>query len=235
VNRPTRERPILFSGPMVCAILEGDKTITRRLVKTGSYPHAAIHWWEPAAEPGNEGRWSAKDGLGGIFHIPCPYGVSGDRLWGREAHAFVDRAIDGVDREDPVVVHYRADDTILRFDRHPPHPVDSTFLSAPTRWRPSIHMPRWASRLVLEVVSVRPERLHDISESDVYAEGFAEEWSDYRDFVTNTNCGSVPVSSQSIQEFFAGKWDEINGYRAPSSSNPWVWRIEFQRMAGGVA
>lgn len=203
--RAVRERPILFSGPMVRAILEGRKTETRRIVRTGSYPHAGIAWWEPAVEPGNEGRWSAKDGLGGIFHIPCPYGQPGDLLWARETWAEFYASSRG-DRHEAGVC-YAADGGVRRDGQH--------------AWRPSIHMPRWASRLTLRVLDVRVERLQEITAKGVCAEG-----------IELIDMPRAPIASAfGTLGRFARAWDAINGKRAAWESNPWVWVIRFEVAA----
>jgi hypothetical protein len=167
-----KDKPILFSGPMVRAILEGRKTVTRRIVK----PEAA-----------GDGSWA--------------YGVPGDRLWVREAWGLLDT--EPKDGPEKATVLYRATDG----ERH-----DLRY----QLWRPSIFMPRWASRLTLALVSVRVEMLQAITEEDALAEGF-----------------------QTVNAF-AIAWDQINAGGAdpdhpgnPNSwvTNPWVWRIEFRRLA----
>jgi len=224
------ERPILFSGPMVRAILEGRKTQTRRVVKTGNYPHEKIAWWEPAAESGNEGRWSAKDGLGGIFHIPCPYGQPGDRLWVRETWQMVDQdgeadasaslrerlgstaPFRGVQGDRPIT--WRA---VYRADGEAEHPT-----YGPINWRPSIHMPRWASRLTLEVTAVWVERLKEIDENGAMAEGLCGPLLDRElDGIVN-QIGRAP------RECFAELWNSIYaGGGHGWDTNPWVWVVEF--------
>lgn len=150
------ERPILFSGPMVRAILDGRKTQTRRIVKPQPHEECGpieVGHYHPTVidrhgdeQPGAEifGAYS----LDGEWGAKCPHGQPGDRLWVREAFALADDY--EVDRVlNPGGVFYRATHS----------PADDT-----SRWRPSIHMPRWASRLTLEVTDVRVERVQDISE-----------------------------------------------------------------------
>jgi len=174
-----KERPILFSGPMVRAILEGRKTQTRRVVKP-----------QPAHIPG----------IGTVLNIDtitgraCPYGNPGDRLWVREAWAHR-RWMLGDASPNPTTV-YRADGEDLK---------------GCARWRPSIHMPRWASRIALEVVSVRVERLQDISEEDAKAEGI--------DWV---------IGYRSRIPLFSALWERINGLGS-WNANHWVWVVEFKR------
>jgi hypothetical protein len=175
-----RERPILFSAPMVRALLAGTKTQTRRIVK-GGIP------------------------FDDDFEIVAsPYGDPGDRLWVRESHWWFKDEPDNscgyyppkLTRED---VEYRADGDDGR-----------------KVWRPSIHMPRWASRITLEVTGVRVERLQDISEADARAEGVEPNAFER----TADNYGSV---------LYRRLWESING---PGSwdANPWVWVVEFRRI-----
>ena len=182
-----KERPILFSGPMVRAILEGRKTQTRRVVK-----------FDPC--PSSYAMVSHYDGLGNVVltdgsYLRCPYGQPGDRLWVRETWAHR-RWMLGDASPDPTTV-YRADSDDLR---------------GCDRWRPSIHMPRWASRITLEVVSVRVERLQDISEEDAMAEGVALA-ENYRGRLAH----------------FAGLWEQINDLGS-WNANPWVWVVEFRKL-----
>lgn len=193
------DRPILFSGPMVRAILEGRKTQTRRLV---TYPRGKLF-------PSHVDRWINLL-MGKHWSHPRgwlrPYATTGDRLWVRETWGAI--RPEGVPTVHPVAgvdrLEYRADG----------HPDDGRV------WRPSIHMPRWASRLTLEVVSVRVERLQEISEPDAVAEGI-----DAATFGPVWECA---------RDAFAHLWDSINGERASWESNPWVWRVEFRRLGDGA-
>jgi hypothetical protein len=239
VSRAVTERPILFNDAMVKAILDGRKTVTRRLVKpapvrveahderigtTGDGKPIRVHC--PAGW-----RWRdtyAADGVdvGAALRVHCPYGAPGDRLWVREAWAPLDADYAPIAASTPDVsrdvergrmVHAacRADHVDARGDG--PHAL---------RWRPSIHMPRWASRLTLEVVSVRVERLHEIGSEDARAEGL--EWVPHMYGVKGVAAfwwHGDPVQS------FRALWDSINADRAPWASNPWVWRVEFRRVS----
>lgn len=191
-----KERPILFSAPMVCALLAGTKTQTRRVVKP--QPHIVE---EGGSVVGVHTPDDQRHGrLGKMLY--CPYGRPGDRLWVRETFA----RIDG--QQQPwIETDYRA--TYTHGDRL----GDS--LGIKKRWSPSIHMPRHASRITLEVTGVRLERLQDISASDARAEGIGRnqcpDWhavADYREL-----------------------WSQING-RGSWDANPWVWVVEFKRIAG---
>lgn len=196
-----KERPILFSGEMVLAIKEGDKTQTRRLCKLVN----------PLS------REAASK---------CPYGRPGDRLWVRESWNLVcggERYYDSYDYGD-----------VEFFDGSVPKSRPSGWKTTwradwdcleGTRWRPSIHMPRWASRLTLEIVRTRLEQLHRITEEDAKAEGVCPEFEmDFADFMSRR-----PVTESTHRLGFKHLWDRINGKRAPWSSNPWVWVIEFRR------
>ncbi len=187
-----RERPILFSGPMVRAILDGRKTQTRRVVKGVSNANCI-----PVR--------GATVRRGTITHVLdaaryCPYGKPGDRLWVRETWAYAPAAVYAkVDRDGPFV--YAADG-------------DGYGRTLSGQWTPSIHMPRWASRLTLEVTSVRVERLQGISYDDMRAEGMAV---------------AHPLDPT---EVFRETWDSLNATRGFGwDANPWVWVIEFRRAA----
>lgn len=219
-----KERPILFSAPMVRAILEGRKTQTRRVVKPVGRDTDFVL-------VDHEGRWlpyRSDDGES-TFHtvrrggkdyldespIACPYGKPGDRLWVRETfQRFTD---DGE-------MMYKAD--AGAFEAMNELKRDEC---AEARWRPAIHMPRWASRITLEVTDVRVERLQDISDrgpqNDCTAEGVF-------------HCGMQAPSYEQWQGagfrssekwMYRKLWESING---PGSwdKNPWVWVIEFRRV-----
>jgi hypothetical protein len=190
-----RERPILFSAPMVRAILDGTKTQTRRVVKPAPMmvtDHKTAVWEGPA-----DSLLKLLDGAG----RHCPYGQPGDRLWVREAFAFCLADKFG---PTPDSVIYRADEGNADW---------------PHGWKPSIHMPRCASRITLEVTAVRVERLNDISEKDAWAEGC----EGFDDDVTGGKSGYLE---------FAELWESING---PGSwdANPWVWVVEFRKLGAG--
>ena len=209
-----KERPILFSAPMVRAILDGSKTQTRRVVKPQPQmvTNHTISTWDgpPAALQYQLERM----GRG------CPYGKPGDRLWVREAFLGWYKT---ADKSFSHVAAYRA---------------DGYELEASERWTPSIHMPRAASRITLEVTGVRVERLQDISEADAIAEGIdrapsmgkpgAFQWCDYRLPRDPSEWFNDPVRS------YQSLWDLING---PGSwdANPWVWVVELKRTEGGAA
>ena len=216
-----RERPILFSGPMVSALLDGRKTQTRRVVKP---PRG----YEMPSDPLDEGD------IGDLVQA-CRYGRAGDRLWVRETWAHVPatayRCSDGVQQTNDPTSAGMAAVYAAGWER-----------SAPGRWKPSIHMPRWACRLVLEIADVRVQRLHDISEDDAIAEGihrieigsgyppmFSADPRTWADAVEqHPDVQATPVAA------FRELWESINGL-ASWAANPWVWAVTFRREEAASA
>jgi hypothetical protein len=238
-----RERPILFSGPMVRAILAGRKTQTRRLMtpppsefvpNENRHPprHAAAYFDAYCSEARTESNprgmsdrwcWWTPDDRQGPDWIRCPYGAPGDRLWVRETW----RRTSDVDGRDDIL-EYKAGGTRLIVDSeagltiaHGEHRATSVL---PT-WKPSIYLPRWASRITLEVAGVRVERLQAISEADAVAEGVDGSETATAPQDTVDVAGMTPARGA-----FACLWESINGKRAPWASNPWVWVVEFKRL-----
>jgi hypothetical protein len=199
-----KERPILFSAPMVRALLDGSKTQTRRIVKdTGLYAiDAAIHGEEVAQR---ELRALA---------TRCRYGAPGDQLWVREA--FIHEPADYC-WEASVSIPSRPASTVYR--------ADVTGDSAGAGWSPSIHMPRRLSRITLEVTGVRVERLQDISEEDAKAEGCCAESHQTPD----SPMAPTEWNGHTAVEDYAALWDSING-RDAWNLNPFVWVVEFRRV-----
>ena len=228
-----REHPIIFSAPMVRAILSGAKTQTRRIV-TPRPPDlteeqlrrgqryglmaAPAAWGKPSrfivsgdVQAVREHQtWLANHG------IDCPYGAPGDRLWVRETFASErqEQAGTGAVRwlhpdGDRCGASYRAD-----ADREADH----------VRWKPAIHLPRCLSRITLEVTGVRVERLQAISEEDARAEGV-------QPLPIKGTLNGEPMTGMVFDPrmTFALLWDTINGKRASWRSNPWVWVVEFRR------
>lgn len=215
------ERPILFSYAMVKALLADRKTQTRRIVKPQPPAEAQDVGLFRSPDPAVDGQWMWLDHpdmdcaspVGEIFR--CRYGVPGDRLWVRETWAHVPasayRMSTGVqqtaDPTDPdMAAVYQAG-----WERSPP------------TWKPSIHMPRWASRITLDVVNVRIERLNDITEDDAIAEGL--EWVTPGMWAVDT---SLAIIGDDPRAVYRELWEHING---PGSwdANPWIWVVTFNR------
>jgi hypothetical protein len=217
-DRTMRERPILFSAPMARALLDGRKTQTRRIVAADDVP-AGVTWVE------RDGVWGpCRDELcrGALDLVAttrrCPYGVPDDRLWVRETWAPADY-LNGSKREEPQQVAYRSTSTILDHGHMSPeqYPLDTYGIDFDKiKWKPSIFMPRWASRVTLEITDVRVERLQEITEEDARAEGVRP---------------ALPLIEDAHRVDFRALWEGINGDRAPWSSNPWVWALSFRRVA----
>lgn len=196
-----KERPILFNGPMVRALLNGSKTQTRQVAKLTDAAHIK--------EPRGYRRWHPADPEGSKA---CPYGKPGDQLWVRERHRFLDCG----------EIDYFADGAEV-WERMQDH----IRLDGAAKWRPSIHMPRTASRITLEITGARVERLQYISEADALAEGCTKNHNGY------FWGGHHPVSGlkqmATAEDAYRDLWESING---PGSwdTNPWVWAVEFKRL-----
>lgn len=212
-----KEHPILFTDPMVRAILSGAKTQTRRVVKPQPVP-GGIGYFGPGIPFIRTGS----------SDVRCPYGQPGDRLWVREAFALSVIDPDGPSPEDDPENY----DVIYRADPELPGGgwTDSGGKEIPPPWKPSIHMPRWACRLELGIAGIRVERLNDISEADAKAEGA-------QPLCIASDISAAEIALLDLPMFerdnpyrngFSTLWESING---PGSwdANPWVWVIEFKR------
>ena len=206
-----KERPILFSGDMVRAILEGRKTQTRRVIKpqpsmdgmelftilstTGPKKDEGKHHWAMM----DEKRISFKHDDKELFS--SPYGYKGDRLWVRETWAEKSGKLAPYCSN----IQYRADGDDLVWA---------------LKWKPSIHMPRWASRITLEVLDVRVERVQEISDIEAMAEG-----------IHTGVCHKMGMQNAGSRNEFSALWDRINFKRGFGwGKNPWVWVVEFRRI-----
>lgn len=224
-----KERPILFSGDMVRAILEGRKTQTRRAVKNLD-PQNLV-------ETMSDAQWrKVNRELPPDFTASylCAYGQPGDRLWVREKHRlWFPMLNNGNPVDDYWHVRYAADNTEIKtragYDCDCDSPAELGIDIEPAKWRPSIHMPRWASRITLEITGVRVERLCQISEDDARAEGVQDGGC--------VNCGNSSFPNPcgcrdphpSYVDAFDRLWMDINDESSWHRS-PWVWVIEFKRV-----
>lgn len=227
------ERPILFSDQMVRALLAGTKTQTRRVVKPQPFDDPSGHGvqWDggkPLLDAGYGATYlhTSRQSIERIVPKFCPYGQSGDRLYVKEKHAFLDVRKSAMSQfplgpqngnaVGPDVwnldVEY-SDGTENEFSVEGEKPKQ-TRERGEYGWRPSIHMPRWASRILLEIVAVRVERLQAISRGDAMEEGCP---------FPNMASGPDP------REWYSGLWNEING-AGSWDANPWVWVVEFRRV-----
>jgi hypothetical protein len=198
-------RPILFSGEMVRAILDGRKTQTRRICRT-HHKHAPIEYVgghggeEDADNYGYEDRYGDFYTLGAKsreYRVPCTYGGIGCFMWVRETFC----PVNDVEYGDAKWIDYRA---------------TPRFSSDALKWKPSIYMPRSASRITLEIINIKVERLRDISEEDAIAEGFP--------------AGEAGINCTCPRSWFENLWQSINGKAEGKrwGDNPWVWVIEFK-------
>lgn len=190
-----KERGMIFNDEMVRAILGGDKTQTRRIVEEKFYGLAV------AAE---------------LLAKHCPYGQPGDRIWVRETYRVHGKATD------VATLVYRASVRNSWTEQTHRVPVDVCNKPVSEKWTPSIHMPRWASRILLEITDVRVERLHDMSEADAKAEG-----------ATPATYKITPPEAV-YRVGFGDIWRSIYG-QDNWLSNPWVWVIEFKRIQGATS
>jgi hypothetical protein len=220
IRPPAIARPILFSAPMVRAILAGQKTQTRRTIKWETYePGYSLAFsgleagyyctgvptsgWVLRSRGGGGGCWNDR-----TKRIFCPQGMAGDRLWVREAWRGPGWCDDRPPRDIPVgtPIDYLAD---------PPGGPKNV-----GKYRHARFMPRWMSRLTLEVTKVRVQRLHDISEEEAISEG-----------VDAVSLRDMPRQGTLCRwDDFAQIWDLINGEGA-WKANPWVFAISFRRCA----
>jgi len=223
-----KERPILFSTPMVKAILEGRKTVTRRIIKTppgayGFYVAKNSNGQVTGVYAHDENERTEKPD-GSEWEIQCPY--QADVLWVRETwlKINIDEEFEGRRYE----YAYKADsEQNEKKYGHIKNGVGHRFIDS-WKFKPSIHMPKAACRLRLQIKSISVERLHDITEEDAVREGielcgtFSEvpQWKDY----LNDGCTTGwPCNS------FVSLWISING-KESWNANPWVWRIEFEKL-----
>ncbi|HBQ1905213.1 TPA: hypothetical protein L9X69_003440 [Klebsiella pneumoniae] len=202
------ERGMIFNAEMVRALLDGRKTQTRRPIKWKQTRFTEIG----EREDGSKWPWSEDAEHACDFWHPCPFGAVGDRIWVREAFRVHSRAID------VATLVYKASERNSWTEQTRRVPVAVCNKPAtPEKWIPSLHMPRWASRILLEITGVRVERLRSMSQDDARAEGVI--------------AASGPMEAGLA---FRELWDSIYGEES-WKANPWVWVIEFKRVEGGAA
>ncbi|MCE0212627.1 hypothetical protein LVU51_17595 [Klebsiella pneumoniae] len=211
-----KERGMIFNGEMVRAILDGRKTQTRRPIKWKQTRFTEIG----EREDGSKWPWSEDAEHACDFWHPCPFGSVGDRIWVRET-------FQGPLFDYDLMDNYCKDPTPFKKPEFCVYKADGVpapeFYDADDElhccWRPSIHMPRWASRILLEITNVRVERLKNISDRDAICEG----------------CSTADMKSgDCVADVFARLWASIYGSDS-WNANPWVWVIEFKRVEGGAA
>lgn len=237
-SNQVKERPIIFSGDMVKTILDGKKTMTRHLVKFKDFTTDSI---TPLHIELAEGRYCLFNERNGwlIGYPKCPYGKIGDRLWVRETwiEGYDDPLIESEgDDENAVSIIYKADGkeeyrtcSAETAENWGNFSADSEMVG----FKSPIHMPRWASRLLLEITDIRVERLNDISDEDAVKEGLRILPASGR-YVVSPGDQYFGSASHDAVEVFSWLWDSINAKKGyPWSSNPWVWVVEFKVV--GVA
>ena len=210
-----KTKPIIMQPWGVRAILDGRKTQTRRVGKIPEAPPESGAYFD-AYNGGPYWNWWLPDGRCALPQVKSPYGQPGDLLWVRET--WCDIRGGGFGSQ----VAYLTDS----LDHNGVEDSDSkrARLDYGYKWRPSIFMPRWASRLTLRITNVRVERVQDISETDAHAEGIAIEQLPYN-----------PQDPHPCQTWFKGVWEDINAKRGYSwESNPWVWVVEFEPIHENV-
>ncbi len=199
---------MIFNAEMVRALLDGRKTQTRRPIKWKQTRFTEIG----EREDGSKWPWSEDAEHACVFWHPCPFGAVGDRIWVREAFRVHSRATD------VATLVYKASERNSWTEQTRRVPVAVCNKPAtPEKWTPSLHMPRWASRILLEITGVRVERLRSMSQDDARAEGVI--------------AASGPMEAGLA---FRELWDSIYGEES-WKANPWVWVIEFKRVEGGAA
>ncbi|EHI8955311.1 hypothetical protein J9049_003910 [Salmonella enterica] len=214
-----KERGMIFNSEMVRAILEGRKTQTRRIMKVQpGTPEFGLRLIIESSKANENGMyfWSQDDACGIKARSKpflFPYGEVGDRIWVRETFRVHSRATD------VATLVYRA--SVRNSWTEQTHRVPVAVCNKPVtpeKWTPSIHMPRWASRITLEITDVRVERLNSISDSDASKEGC---------------CIADMESGDCLSDVFTRLWTSIYGDDS-WQANPWVWVIEFKRVEGAA-
>ncbi len=190
-----KEKPIIFNSEMIRAILDDRKTQTRRIVKPQPSKENHISW-------GISERpfWYEMHRSFVVQEIKCPYGKLGDRLWVRESFGYDAVIVKGAGNKN---IKYKVSASGFELENY--------------KWKPSIHMPRWASRITLEITDIRVERLREISLDDINSEG--------------VKINTYPYGKVEGMVYFRELWNSIAKDKYKWQDNPWVWVIEFKRRA----
>ena len=221
------QRGMIFNPEMVQAILNGKKTQTRRPVKP--QPEGCLKMLNSGFTVNRNGTFNTCLDTKYVYkEILCPFGMRGDRIYVRETFCYADELVDGVTREDPLYIGYRVDKECRVYvgdgvNHKMSDPLDQyawNWDHTCVKWRPSIHMPRWGARIILEITDVRVERVQDISYDDAYAEGVERKSGDMLDHFMGFKRGNSIRAFEMGWNSVYSNWDE----------NPWVWVIEFKRI-----
>lgn len=244
MEKVRKEHPIIFSGPMVRAILNRRKTQTRRVIKPQIEPLGDNGWQWNGHTPRNKKKHGAcaTNGVGedydeikrffSIFMAKsCPYGVPGHRLWIKETHYLYGIWVEnGKTKTGRQKWEFKRLKDECRYFDNPPTTVYSFSKAEGWYKRPSIFMKRQDSRITLEIINVRAERVQDISEEDALWEGTPGAWVENGDGDTEARYSGYHENTNQCHTFFFEKlWDSINGTET-WKKNPWVWVIDFEEI-----
>jgi hypothetical protein len=236
-----KERGIIFSGALIPRLLDGSKTQTRRVVNI-EYPCAPL----PVVGPDKDGEWCFGDSHG-VEYVKCPYGIPGDRLWVRETwrpvvwgadHCYIEYRTGGHAHEGDGRVCLVPPTATAAYEAYADRQMRAAIAAGdgkpeycPEPWRPPIYMPRWASRITLELTGVRVERLQEISWRDVVAEGVDGALDAHGRRVAKAIAQTEnDRGGASLYEMFRVLWNGLNAKRGFGwDTNPWVWVLEFKR------
>ena len=241
-----KDRPIVFSEMMVRPIIAGRKTQTRRLAKPQPIIDRSSGSWVVQHNGGGFKNylysWPLDGSVNNVFLAEqCPYGVPGDRLWVKESFWMHDDP-NAFDIADGNCVDTDGNHRMIGYAASMDSDAERCARELGARKRPSIHMPRWASRVALEVASVRFERVQDISEEDAIAEGaerndspgmtpdWEPEWG-YRTLCVHYPDGCECFPNATARDWFVDLWKRINRKHS-WRDNPWVWVVEFKAITG---
>lgn len=241
---PIKERPILFSEDMVRAILDGRKTVTRRVMDEQPSFDATGRWgytvdstdrkfkdtWNYSVMDRGGHKFTERGRESEVCRLRCPYGQSGDRLWVRETWA-AGKCADGLRPKELHAGTWLKDNGGLWYRANSAEPKSP--ISERGKWRPGRFMVRWTSQITLKVMSIRVERLQDITEDRAKAEGFPlQTHTDEMNAFLATVGGQLKRSLAEIS--FGFTWDALNASRGFGwDKNPWVWVVEFRRVLNG--